>query len=39
MLGEVGDPLAQDRDLDFRGTRVAVGAPVLADDLGFLRLR
>ena len=38
VLGEVGDAVAQQRDLDLGGTGVALGQGVLADDL-LLRLR
>src|SRR5207342_1604100 len=36
VLGEVGDPLRQDRDLDLCGARVARGPGVLMDDVGLL---
>src|SRR4051812_46704920 len=35
MLGERGDALGEDRDLDLGRSRVAVVAPMLGDDLGF----
>src|SRR3954453_7475607 len=33
VLGQVSDPLREDRDLDLRGTRVALRRRVLGDDL------
>src|SRR5215212_1733903 len=33
VLGEMSDPVAQQRHLDFRGTGVALGRGVLGDDL------
>ena len=34
MLGQVDDPLGQDRDLDFRRSGVALGLRVVLDDFG-----
>ena len=34
VIGEVGDPLAQNGDLDFGGTRVRVVVAELTDQLG-----
>ena len=38
VLGEVVDPLREERDLDLGRPRVGVGAAVLADDLQLLFL-
>jgi hypothetical protein len=35
VLGEVIDPVAENRDLHFRRSRIAVVRPVSADDPGF----
>src|SRR5689334_11955510 len=39
VLGEVADAIAEKRDLDFRGTCIAVVGFVRADDLGLAVLR
>ncbi len=39
VLGEIGDPPAQDRDLDLGGSRVCLRAPVIADQLGLVVFR
>src|SRR5690554_3311220 len=39
MLAELADARRQQRNLDFRGTRIASGALILRDDLAFLLAR
>ena len=36
VLGEVVDPLCEDRNLDFRRARIAFSAGEFLDELGFL---
>ena len=39
MLGQVSDPFAQNRNLNFRGSRIGGMDPVLGDDRALCILR